>query len=791
MKKNVWIINHYAGNTFFEKGGRHYWFAKYLKKKGYEPVVFFLNAKKWFRENGRWLEKQAEEIDVPFVFVNAKLYDGNGKDRIINMLAFYKNVQLSAKEYAELHGKPDIIYASSVHPLSLVAGIKLAKFYGVKCISEVRDLWPESIFAYSNRIRKRSLLAKLLYRGERWIYKKSDALIFTMAGGADYIKEHQWDTEQGGPIDLKKVFHINNGIDLEVFDYNRTHFQMSDKDLSDEESFNVIYVGSIRKVNNISRLLDIAKRINNKTVRFLIWGDGDEKEVLLERVKSEGIRNVVFKGKVDKKYIPSIVSKADLNLMHGSDNPILRYGLSANKLFDYFAAGKPILVDFSCKYNPADEYHVGIKPVSYDEKGITDVIEAFAKMDAETLTVMGENARKAAAAYDFSTLTNQLISVIEEALREGTRIMTKVCHVTSAHNAGDIRIFHKECLSLAEAGYDVYLVERGNSCEKEGIHVVGLGDVPHSRIKRMLKGARTAYKTALSLDCEIYHLHDPELLPYALKLKRKGKKVVFDSHELTREQIRVKPYLPAFVAGVLAKAYSIYENRILKRIDAVVFPCPVNGSFPLPGKKQVYLNNLPRLSELYDKYDPTYRKDSDSICTIGSLTYGRGVKHAILAAAKANCKLYLGGNFSPAGFEQEIRSMPESKNAVFLGYLNRDQVTDVYKRSQICVSALLNVGQYYGVENLSTKVYEGMAMGLPVIMSRNPYNERMIEQYQFGVCVDPENIDEFAGAIRDLLDHPEKARQMGENGRKAIKEQLNWELEQENLVELYKEILYQ
>lgn len=367
--------------------------------------------------------------------------------------------------------------------------------------------------------------------------------------------------------------------------------------------------------------------------------------------------------------------------------------------------------------------------------------------------------------------------------------MTKVCHVTSAHGVEDVRIFHKECISLAQAGYDVYLVERGESYDIDGVHIIGIGEIPQTRLKRMTKGAQAAYRKALSLDCDLYHLHDPELLLFALKLKRKGKAVVFDSHELTREQIRIKPYLPAPLVKALSAIYAAFEDRILKKLDGVIFPCPVNGQFPLPGKRQVYLNNLPRLSEMYDKYDADAEKEPNSVCTVGSLTYNRGIKHLILAAAKAKSKVFLGGILSPAEFEHEIKAMPESKNVEFLGYLDRDQVKRVYDKSMVCASALLNIGQYSGVENLSTKVYECMAMGLPVIMTKQPYNERMIDQYQFGICVDPENIDEYAGAIRDLLDHPEKAKVMGENGRKAIKEEFNWEREQNNLLDLYESIL--
>ena len=176
----------------FDKGGRHYNFARYLKQAGYEPVVFCCNAmhgkaERFYDTEDLWQVHQAEDIGVPFVFVKGRTYTGSGKQRVLNMVDFYRNVRQAAREYAAQYGAPDIIYASSVHPLTLVAGIQTAKRFGVKCVCEVRDLWPDSIVAYSSRFTKENPLIKLLYQGEKWIYKKADSLIFTMEGGAQYL----------------------------------------------------------------------------------------------------------------------------------------------------------------------------------------------------------------------------------------------------------------------------------------------------------------------------------------------------------------------------------------------------------------------------------------------------------------------------------------------------------------------------------------------------------------------------------------------------------------------------
>ena len=413
--KNIWIMNHYAGSMFFDKGGRHYNFAKYLRRAGYEPVIFCANSKHgqqelFFGNKDLWHEHIAEEIVTPFVFVKARTYQGNGKQRVLNMIDFCRNVKKTAKQYAKKHGSPDVIYASSVHPLTLVAGIQLAKYFGVKCICEVRDFWPESIVAYSTRFTRSHPLMRLLYHGEKWIYKKADSLIFTTEGAYDYIVEQGWEKE----IPRFKVHYINNGVDLEAFQYNREHFQVDDPDLQDPDIFKVVYTGSIRLVNNLGLLLNAAKQVTDPKVRFLIWGDGDERPMLEQRIRDEGIGNVGFKGKVDKKYIPYIVSKADLNFAHNTPSSLFRFGISFNKIFDYFAAGKPILTDFPCAYNPVIQSNSGVAVENATAAEVARAIEKMAALEEAEYMKFCSNALKAAETYDFKNLTQKLIDIISK-----------------------------------------------------------------------------------------------------------------------------------------------------------------------------------------------------------------------------------------------------------------------------------------------------------------------------------------------------------------------------------------
>lgn len=420
MGKTIWIMNHYANHMISDKGGRHYNFAKYLNQAGYNSVIFCANMvnnhpeEQFVKSNGLYCIKTANEINTPFVFVKVSKYNGNGVRRTINMVSFYRNVKKAAIQYAKSYGKPDIILASSVHPLTMVAGIELAKKYGVKCICEVRDLWPEAIVAYSKRIKKNSMLAKIMYAGEKWIYKKASAVIFTQEGGPNYVCERGWDKKHGGPIDNDKLYHINNGVDLEAFDGNRINFPYPDEDLDNTDLFKVVYCGSIRRINNLGLIVDAAKLIKNPKVKFVIFGDGDELETLKKRVVDEGINNVVFKGRVNKQYIPSIDSKADLNLVHWEMNPLLRVGESYNKAFEYFAAGKPVFYTVRPGYSIVEKYNCGRLTEGFEPKDIAVGIEKMASLSNEEKAEMAKNARRVAEIYDFKNLTKKLIEIIED-----------------------------------------------------------------------------------------------------------------------------------------------------------------------------------------------------------------------------------------------------------------------------------------------------------------------------------------------------------------------------------------
>lgn len=363
----------------------------------------------------------------------------------------------------------------------------------------------------------------------------------------------------------------------------------------------------------------------------------------------------------------------------------------------------------------------------------------------------------------------------------------KVCHFTSAHKPNDIRIFHKECVSLAKIGHDVYLVSAHESkLEEGGVTFIHAKNTANSRISRMLRTTRSVYQEALKLDADIYHFHDPELLFYGFKLKRKGKIVIYDAHEDVPRQIMAKFWIPRLLRKCVSLIFERFENYIAKRLSAVVVSTPhIRKRFIQIHPKTIDVCNYPLLQELVGEIDDNSKQEE--ICYVGGLSVVRGIHEMMESLSNLpNIRLNLAGSFSTNELEKEVKSHKNWSQVSFHGYVGRQELISLFQRSKVGLVTLLPTPNH--LESLPIKMFEYMSAGIPVVCSNFPLWMEIVQDNECGISVDPSNSEEIAEAVQQLLKSPERSKLMGENGKKAVIERYNWEQQFKKLAQLYEEL---
>lgn len=369
------------------------------------------------------------------------------------------------------------------------------------------------------------------------------------------------------------------------------------------------------------------------------------------------------------------------------------------------------------------------------------------------------------------------------------KTMFKIAHLTSAHPRYDTRIFLKECTSLAANGFSVSLVvadDKGDEL-KNNVDIIDVGKF-ESRRNRMLNAPRAILKEAIKLDADIYHLHDPELIPMGLKIKKLGKKVVFDAHEDLPNQILSKHYLNTFSKKILSRAVRYYERFACSRLDGVVAATPfIRDKFLKINNHTVDINNYPKVEE-FTNSDSTIR-NTNQVCYIGGLANVRGIKEMVnaLELTKNQVTLKIAGNFADKNLEEKVIEMFGWQSVDFLGYIDREGINHALNSSIAGLVVLHPTISY--IDSLPVKMFEYMCAGIPVIASDFPLWRSIIDDAQCGLCVDPLEPQEIADAVDYLVTHPDEAIAMGKKGRQAITEKYNWADEEAKLLSFYSKIL--
>lgn len=366
--------------------------------------------------------------------------------------------------------------------------------------------------------------------------------------------------------------------------------------------------------------------------------------------------------------------------------------------------------------------------------------------------------------------------------------MKKIVHMTSVHNRYDTRIFLKQCITLSDSGYNVYLVVADGLGDeiKSGVKILDVGCRHSGRLDRIFKTTKKVYIKALELNADLYQFHDPELMPIGLKLKRKTNSIViFDSHEDVPKQLLSKHYLNKVSRVVLSKSFQAYQTWSCKKISAVITSTPsIRQGFEKHNILTMDVRNYPILKE-FNNTHVDWSIKSCRICYIGGLERNRGIYEILDSALLVNNDFILSfaGSFSDTHFESEVKEHFYWQSVDDRGWLSRDGVSSLLNDSSAGLVTLQPAVNF--IDSLPIKMFEYMAAGLPVIASNFVLWKEIIENEKCGLCIDPLNPKEIAQAIDYLIENPKIAEHMGNNGRKAVLDKYNWTIEAEKLLQFY------
>ncbi len=366
----------------------------------------------------------------------------------------------------------------------------------------------------------------------------------------------------------------------------------------------------------------------------------------------------------------------------------------------------------------------------------------------------------------------------------------KVVHLSSVHLANDVRIFWKECSSLAKAGYQVsYVVPHAADTVIEGVRICSVSRAPRRWLRMTLTTWHIYRRAALERAC-LYHFHDPELIPVGLLLKRKGAKVIYDAHEDLPKQVMTKEWIPSFGRRALAHLAARLEQKASQEFDAIVAATPAIAQ-RFPASKTVVVQNFPRRDEFSNSCKLPFSERPMQIAYVGGLTRIRGAREMVMAMSYLqeikDASLLIAGKIHPHGLERELSVIRGWERVRLLGWCERAQVAQLLGQSRAGLVVFRPAPNH--VEAQPNKLFEYMAAGLPVIASNFPLWRELVDSNSCGVSVDPTDSRAIAEAIRRVLCYPQESEQMGQRGLRLVREQYNWEQEFGKMLSLYHDLI--
>lgn len=384
-KKTFWFINQYSSTPETAMGGRHYYLAQELAKKGHQIYVIAGRYSHLLRNPKQFDEQYLVEEIIPnfsFVWVNLPGYqEAHSKQRVLN---WFKFSWLLRNMSNVIPAKPDVILYSSPSLIGYLGAKYLANKFRVPFIFEVRDIWPLTLMELGGHSSKHPFIKFMQWIEDR-AYKKADYVFSNLYNAVEHM--------QTRGLDSSKFHWIPNGVSLEEVSQKQPLHPETFAQLP-KNKFIIGYTGTIGVANAIDDLIESAKILSNNTdLHFVLVGSGKEKEGLIQKVESLGLKNITFIDSIPKKQIQSMLEQFDVCYIGWQKNPLYRFGIAPNKLPEYLYAGKPIIHAFSGKGDIVQQAKAGITIEAEDPQAIVDAVEHLYGLTTEQRQELGTNGK--------------------------------------------------------------------------------------------------------------------------------------------------------------------------------------------------------------------------------------------------------------------------------------------------------------------------------------------------------------------------------------------------------------
>jgi glycosyltransferase involved in cell wall biosynthesis len=408
-KQSIWIFKQNAVSPDMAGGTRQYDLGRELVRKGHKLGIFATSFSYTQHKEMKLSESEKMKVEdingVKFIWIKTFPYRKNNWRRVINILDFaVRSYHVGRRIHRSDTGllPPDVVIAFSVPLLAPLAAYYVARSFRAEFIMEVGDLWPRTLIDMGV-LNENSLVAKGLTALEKSLYQRADMIITSLPFARDYIYSLG--------VNKKKIIWIPNGVNVSTYENIKVTRRSSDH-------FKVMYLGAHGPTNALDTLLDAARIIQQEgyeDIKLILVGDGSEKSKLVHRKDKLKLNNVEFREPVPKAKVPAILSDADAFVFNLADAKVFKYGIGSNKLFDYMAAGRPIIFSANSANNPVKEAKCGVSVPPRSPELLMKAIVRLYRSSLEERQVMGERGRHYVKEnHNFATVIEKLERCIEE-----------------------------------------------------------------------------------------------------------------------------------------------------------------------------------------------------------------------------------------------------------------------------------------------------------------------------------------------------------------------------------------